>query len=89
MAAFKSLRYEPSVKKEEHMLGINEDIHEPSLEALLKTAIYYKLSHVKASSLIQKVLTVTARWKARAKALGIAAADVHEMENLFIRRQSE
>ena len=74
----------PSVKKDEHVLGIDEGIHEPSLEALLDTAIYYKLSNIDAALLIQKVLAVVATWKARAKALGIAAADVHEMEHLFI-----
>ncbi|UUM22222.1 type II toxin-antitoxin system HipA family toxin [Mycoavidus sp. SF9855] len=74
----------PSVKKDEHVLGIDEGIHEPSLEALLETAIYYKLSNMDASLLIQKVFAVVATWKVRAKALGIAAADVHEMEHLFI-----
>ncbi len=74
----------PSIKKEEHVLGINEGMHAPSLETLLETAAYYKLSNVEASSLIEKVLSVVSTWKSRAKALGITAADALEMENLFI-----
>ncbi len=40
--------------------------------------------HEKIPTELEKVLAVVATWKARAKALGIAAADVHEMEHLFI-----
>ncbi|WP_436567502.1 type II toxin-antitoxin system HipA family toxin [Janthinobacterium sp. HLX7-2] len=74
----------PSIKKDEHVLGIDEGLHEPSLETLLETAIYYRLTDADAALLIQNVLVVVATWKVRAKALHIAAADVHEMEHLFI-----
>ena len=74
----------PSVKKDEHVLGLDEGLHEPSLKTVLETAEYYRLSDEEGAGLIQQVLDVVATWKARAKSLGIAAADVREMEHLFV-----
>lgn len=80
----KAFDMNPSVKKPEHVLGIDEGLHAPSLGTLLETARYYDLSALDATDIIEKVLGVVATWKARAKALHIALADVEEMEHLFI-----
>jgi serine/threonine-protein kinase HipA len=74
----------PSVKKPEHVLGIDEGLHEPSLETLLQTALYYDLDEQGALQVIEKVLAVIVTWRVRAKALHISIADVEEMEHLFI-----
>ncbi|SDX86943.1 serine/threonine-protein kinase HipA [Collimonas sp. OK242] len=74
----------PSVKKPEHVLGIDEGLHGPSLETLLETAPYYDLNEPDAIEVIEEVLAVVATWRARAKALHISIADVEEMEDLFI-----
>ena len=74
----------PSVKKPDHVLGIDEGLHEPSLATLLETAPYYKLDEPEAKEIIEKVLSVVVKWRARAKALHISLADVEEMEHLFI-----
>ena len=74
----------PSIKKEEHVLGIDEGLHEPSLESVVETAVDYRLQDEEASSLMDQVLAVVSTWKVHAKSLGISAADVHEMESLFI-----
>ena len=74
----------PSLKKPEHVLGIDEGLHEPSLETLLETALYYDLNEQDALQAIEKVLAVIVTWRARAKALHISMADVEEMEHLFI-----
>ncbi|CAN5873090.1 type II toxin-antitoxin system HipA family toxin [soil metagenome] len=76
----------PSIKKEEHVLGIDEGMHEPSFKTLLQTAIYYQLSHADALTLIQKLLAIVAKWENHAKSLGIAAADRHELDSLFITK---
>lgn len=74
----------PSVKKLEHVLGIDEGLHAPSLATLLETAPYYDLDQPEATAIIEKVLGVVVTWRARAKALHISQADVEEMEHLFI-----
>ena len=74
----------PSVKKEEHVLGIDEGLHEPSLDRLLSTALYYDLDALEAQKIIGEVLTVAATWRNRAKRMHISAADMAEMEHLFI-----
>jgi len=74
----------PSVKKPEHVPGMDEGLHEPSLANLLETALYYGLDTTDATAVINEVLTVVSTWKTRAKVLHIPAADVAEMEDLFI-----
>jgi len=76
----------PSVKKPEHVLGIDEGQHGPSLETLLETALYYNLDESQGLAIIENVLSVVATWRARAKAMHIALADVEEMDHLFITK---
>jgi len=76
----------PSAKKLEHVLGITDGDHEPSLVTLLGTAEYYRLSDVEADRIIKGVVTVVSTWKTRAKQLGIAAVDIHEMNDLFVSK---
>lgn len=82
----KAFDMNPSVKKPDHVLGIAEGLHEPSMENLMATALYYDLNELEAMVVINDVLGVVAKWKARAKALHIALADVDEMEDLFITK---
>jgi serine/threonine-protein kinase HipA len=74
----------PSVKKPEHVLGIDEGQHGPSLETLLETVIYYNLDEFQGLEIIENVLRVVATWRTRAKAMHISMADVEEMDHLFI-----
>lgn len=80
----KAFDMNPSVKKPEHVLGIDEGLHAPSLPTLLDTAVYYGLAAPQARALVEQVLGVVATWKARAKTLHIALADVDELDHLFI-----
>ena len=73
-----------STKKRDHVLGIDEGLHEPSLNTLLDTAAYYRLDQAGASAVIDGVLDVVATWRDRARALHVPAADIDEMELLFI-----
>lgn len=74
----------PSTKKPDHVLGIDEGLHEPSLDILLDTALYYVLDRPAAQAVIDGVLAVVATWRERARALRVSAADIDEMEHLFI-----
>ena len=40
----------PSIKKHEHVLGIDEGLHEPSFDNLLETAVYCDLNKKKKGS---------------------------------------
>ena len=82
----KAFDINPSIKKPEHVLGIDEGLHEPSLSTLLGTAPYYDMTDPQACEIIEKVVSVVATWKTRAKALHIAAADVDEMEDLIVTK---
>lgn len=73
-----------SLKKAEHVLGIDENSNEPSLDTLLETAMYYRLDKSEARSLVQKTLNVVVAWKVRAKAFKISAADIEEIKDLFV-----
>lgn len=73
-----------SFKKAEHVLGIDEDSHEPSMDTLLETAVYYRLNKSEAQMLIQKTLVTVANWKTRAKALKISSIDIEDLESLYL-----
>lgn len=77
----------PSVKKQEHVLGIDEGLHAPSLEHLLDTARYYDLAPAEATHIIGEVLAVVATWRARASKAHISVADIEETGHLFITSQ--
>ena len=77
----------PSVKKQEHVLGIDEGLHAPSLDHLLDTALYYNLAPAEATHIIGAVLAVVATWRARASKAHISVADIEEMGHLFITSQ--
>lgn len=74
----------PSSKKLEHVLGIDEGLHAPSLAVLLETDLYYALERPAARAIVDQVLAVVASWRARAKSLHIAQADIEEMASLFM-----
>jgi serine/threonine-protein kinase HipA len=80
----KAFDMNPSTKKPDHVLGIDEGLHEPSLDILLDTALYYGLDRPAAQAVIDRVLAVVATWRERARALRVSAADIDEMEHLFI-----
>jgi serine/threonine-protein kinase HipA len=74
----------PNPFKEEHELGLDAHLHAPDLSTVLDTAAYYRLDAEGAQTILDEVLAVVATWKTRAKALGIARADIEDMEHLFI-----
>lgn len=72
--------------KDEHELALDTESHAPSLETVLSTAAFYRLDKDTAVRSVQRVLGVLRNWKARAKAAGIPALEVAEMDGLFLTR---
>jgi serine/threonine-protein kinase HipA len=74
----------PSARKLDHVLGIDEGLHAPSLRTLLETDLYYGLERAAATAIVEAVLAVVATWRTRAGALHIAQADIDDMAHLFM-----
>lgn len=73
----------PSIKKEEHVLGIDEVLHESSFEHLLNTALYYDLEPMEANQIVGGVLAVVVTWGDRARKAHISSVDIQEMGHAF------
>ncbi len=66
----------PSVSKEHHVLAIDDSDPRPSVAALLATADFYRLDRDGAQRIVKEVAAVVSTWKAGARRLGIAGADI-------------
>jgi serine/threonine-protein kinase HipA len=73
----------PSIDKATHVLNIDDVDNRPSLETVLATAAFYRLTPKSAKELINAVVNVVALWKAVARRAGIAVADIELSASAF------
>jgi serine/threonine-protein kinase HipA len=73
----------PSIDKTTHVLNIDDGDNRPSLETVLATAAFYRLTPKRAKELIDDVVTVVGDWKAVARRATIAAADIELTASAF------
>jgi serine/threonine-protein kinase HipA len=73
----------PSINKSTHVLNIDDVDNRPSLETVLATAAFYRLTSQRASDVIHRVVKVVADWKSVARRAKIAAADVELSASAF------
>ncbi len=73
----------PSIDKSTHVLNIDDVDNRPSLETVLATAAFYRLTPKRAKDLIDEVVNVVVDWKAVARRAKIAAADIELSANAF------
>ena len=73
----------PSIDKATHVLNIDDVDNRPSLETVLATAAFYRLTPIRAKELIDEVVNVVADWKAVARRAKIAAADIELSASSF------
>lgn len=73
----------PGIDKAEHVLNIDDADNRPSLETVLATAPFYRLSLVRARKIVGKVKDVAAGWEAAARRAGIARADIDISASAF------
>ncbi len=71
----------PSTKKDEHVLALDDSSTEPDFETVLATAELYRLSQVEAQAELVRLQAVIGTWEQRAKALGLSAEDRLELED--------
>lgn len=73
----------PSIDKAEHVLNIDDADNRPSLETVLATAPFYRLTPARAQEIVGKVVEVAADWEAAARRAGIARADIELSASAF------
>lgn len=73
----------PSIDKANHVLNIDDVDNRPSLETVLATAAFYRLTSKQAEALVSEVVSVVADWKAVARRARIASADIELSASAF------
>lgn len=73
----------PSIDKANHVLNIDDVDNRPSLETVLATAAFYRLTPKRAKEVIDEVVTVVGDWKAVARRAGISSADIELSASAF------
>lgn len=73
----------PSIDKAAHVLNIDDVDNRPSLDTVLATAAFYRLTPECAEALIDEVVNVVADWKTVARRAKIAAADIELSTSAF------
>lgn len=74
----------PSIDKANHVLNIDDVDNRPSLETVLATAAFYRLTPQQAQALVSEVVRVVADWKAVARRARIAFADIELSASAFV-----
>jgi serine/threonine-protein kinase HipA len=73
----------PSIDKATHVLNIDDVDNHPSLDSVLATAAFYRLTPKNARELIDEVVNVVTSWKVVARRAKIAAADIELSASAF------
>jgi serine/threonine-protein kinase HipA len=73
----------PNPARRHHALRLDEASDEPDLEAILRTAEFYRVSGRDAQRMLDEVRAVTRSWKKRAKAARLSASEIASMEPAF------
>lgn len=73
----------PSIDKATHVLNIDDVDNRPSLETVLATAAFYRLTPIQAEGVIDRVVKVVAEWQAVARRAKISAADIDLTASAF------
>jgi serine/threonine-protein kinase HipA len=64
------------IDKAEHVLNIDDVDNRPSLETVLSTAAFYGLGDSTARQTVEEVAVAVDGWRATARRVGIAGADI-------------
>jgi len=73
----------PSIDKASHVLNIDDVDNRPSLETVLATAAFYRLTPQRAGEIIDQVVNVVTNWQAVARRAKIAGADIELSASAF------
>lgn len=75
----------PSIKKDEHVLAIDDRSPLPDMDTVLGTAEFYQVTPQDAKADLAKLKGILANWETRAKALGLSAEERAELEDCFMQ----
>jgi serine/threonine-protein kinase HipA len=73
----------PSIDKASHVLNIDDLDNRPSLDTVLETAAFYRLTPQRATDVIGEVVAAVGDWKSVARRARIAAADIELSASAF------
>lgn len=71
----------PSTKKDEHVLMLDDSSAVPDLATVMQTAEFYRVSAADAKDDLESLQKVLSTWEAKAKALGLSAEDRLELKD--------
>lgn len=74
----------PSIKKDEHVLALDDTSTVPDFDTVMATAEFYRVSAEDAKADLARLRKVLTTWEARAKQLGLSAEDRLELEDCFL-----
>lgn len=74
----------PSTRKHEHVLALDDVSTEPDLDTVLATAELYRLNAAEAQDDLNRMKNIVNSWAERAKRLGMTAEDRLELEDCFL-----
>ena len=73
-----------STKKADHELALDFDSRVPRLATVLATAAFYRLTNAEAQATVERVVAKLNEWRTRARAIGIPAVELAEVEHVFV-----
>ena len=73
----------PSIEKATHILNIDDVDNRPSLETVLATAPFFRLTQEQADVIIDEIVAIVATWQSVAQRARIAAADIELSASAF------
>ncbi len=73
----------PNSARRVHALRLDETSEAPDIDAVLRTAEFYRLKSGTARGILEELRTVTHEWKKRARALRLPAAEIAAVEEAF------
>ena len=74
----------PSIKRDSHVLALDDSDPTPDWGTVLKTAGFYRLGQSQARDIIATVVATVGQWESRAKLLGMSGEDRAELDGIFL-----
>lgn len=74
----------PSVKRDSHVLALDDRDPSPDLGTVLETAEFYRLGKAESRDIMATVVAVVGQWEGRAKLLGMSGEERAQLDGVFL-----
>lgn len=71
----------PTMKRDAHVLAIDDSDPHPDLDTAMKTAEFYRVKSAAAKAELAKLQGVLSGWREKARGLGLSAEDRLELQD--------